>query len=293
MKFTQNNSKNVTILCKTWQLYNPILPNFNVLNLEHSSVNYPTTHDFHKIVIFIKASGFHYLNDRKIPIEPHTIHFIPQGIVHRVEKGDFFSGLCLMFKDSYFDNCAIKKSSLDELAFFKVPAKGYVCKFDREGFTKVLNVIQQIRQEYIACINHRAKQDLLCALIHLFMLECDRNKEKIDAKVHDNISNSIIEKLLITIESNYTKRLSVKDYAASLYISVSQLNRICKKTFQKTVLDLIHERVHIDAKNRLMHTQSPIKEIAWDLGFEHSSNFIAFFTHHEGLSPNQFRQICP
>jgi AraC family transcriptional regulator, transcriptional activator of pobA len=69
-------------------------------------------------------------------------------------------------------------------------------------------------------------------------------------------------KLLEVVDKNFKARLSVKQYAALLYVSESQLNRHCKAAFEKTTQKFIQDRIIKEAKNLLTNTQASIKELA-------------------------------
>jgi AraC-like DNA-binding protein len=51
----------------------------------------------------------------------------------------------------------------------------------------------------------------------------------------------------------------------------------------------IQDRLTLEARRLLAHTNLPISTIATQLGFHDPSNFATFFTHHTGDTPTAFR----
>ena len=64
---------------------------------------------------------------------------------------------------------------------------------------------------------------------------------------------------------------------------------MCKKGINKTVLNLIHERILIEAKRLLLFTTNTITEIAYELGFTDTSYFMRFFKKHTSLTADAYR----
>ncbi len=74
-----------------------------------------------------------------------------------------------------------------------------------------------------------------------------------------------------------------------LNISPKALAKITKNHFNKTLTNLISERIIIEAKRDLYLTNKPIKEIAYGLGYTDESYFSRFFKINTDVSPQMFR----
>ena len=59
--------------------------------------------------------------------------------------------------------------------------------------------------------------------------------------------------------------------------SPKTLSNPFSKTYNKTPLQFIQERLILEAKRALHYTNKPIKEIAYDLGFKDLQGFSRFF----------------
>lgn len=91
------------------------------------------------------------------------------------------------------------------------------------------------------------------------------------------------------IEESFHHNRQVAAYAERLGYSTRTLNRLAQDWAGLTAKELIDERVILEAKRALVHTDQPVAAIAEQLGFDDPSNFSSYFTHRTGLTPARFR----
>ncbi len=91
------------------------------------------------------------------------------------------------------------------------------------------------------------------------------------------------------IEDNFRKEHQPGYYASLLYITPKALGRITKQHYNKTLTDLIAERVLTVAKRELYLTSKPIKAIAYELGFDDEFHLSRYFKNHTDVSPQLYR----
>ncbi len=99
----------------------------------------------------------------------------------------------------------------------------------------------------------------------------------------------ILQNLKDAIEKDFRTNHSAIDYAQSLNISAKALAKITKTYFNKTLTDLISERIIIEAKRELYLTNKAIKEIAYELGYNDEYYFTRFFKTNADISPQMYR----
>ena len=78
-------------------------------------------------------------------------------------------------------------------------------------------------------------------------------------------------------------------YAKCLNISTPYLNECVKRTTGYSVSYHIHQRVILEAKRLLYHSDKSVKEIAGELGYDDYSYFIRLFVKVTGMTPLTFR----
>ncbi len=78
-------------------------------------------------------------------------------------------------------------------------------------------------------------------------------------------------------------------YADFLNISVSYLNECVKAATGQSLSSNIHQRVILEAKRLLYHSDKSVKEIANELGYDDYSYFIRLFVKVTGSKPLDFK----
>ncbi|MDN5842674.1 MAG: helix-turn-helix domain-containing protein [Alcaligenaceae bacterium] len=92
------------------------------------------------------------------------------------------------------------------------------------------------------------------------------------------------------IEKHYTEHHLVAWYAREIGITPAHLNVVAQAGTEKSALQLIHERVLLEARRELIYTTRTIKIISYSLGFADPGYFTRFFKRGSGLSPKDFRR---
>jgi AraC family transcriptional activator of pobA len=91
------------------------------------------------------------------------------------------------------------------------------------------------------------------------------------------------------LERNYTMLKRPADYAEKLNISTPYLNECVKNTTGYPVSHHIQQRLILEAKRLLSHSDKTVKEIAADLGYDDYPYFSRLFTKVTGMSALAFR----
>ncbi len=94
------------------------------------------------------------------------------------------------------------------------------------------------------------------------------------------------------LDREYRRRRPVAYYAERLALSETHLNRICRRAFGRSALEVINARVVLEATRELTFTLMSVKEIAFTLGFEDPAYFTRFFTRHVGSTPSRFQGVA-
>ncbi|WP_331772690.1 AraC family transcriptional regulator (plasmid) [Embleya sp. NBC_00888] len=91
------------------------------------------------------------------------------------------------------------------------------------------------------------------------------------------------------VEEGFTRSHQVEGYAALLGYSVRTLTRATTAAVGVGAKAFIDDRVVLEAKRLLLHTELPAGAIGDRLGFPDASVFTKFFRHRTGETPAAFR----
>ncbi|KQB55564.1 AraC family transcriptional regulator [Pseudomonas endophytica] len=91
------------------------------------------------------------------------------------------------------------------------------------------------------------------------------------------------------VEALFQQQPSVEQLAHQVGISVAHLNSICRELAGQSALQIIHQRLLLEAKRHLIYTPMTISEVADRLGFADPAYFARFFRRLTGTSPSAYR----
>ncbi len=156
---------------------------------------------------------------------------------------------------------------------------------------KMLSLIQQIIEEMKA--GGLQQDDVVISYLKVFLIAATRIKvEQQPVSASAEIASKqlfVLQNLKDAIEDNFKLKHSAGEYALLLNLSSNALAKITKTYFNKTISDLIAERIIIEAKRELYLTKKTIKEIAHELGYEDEYYFSRFFKANAEVSPQLYR----
>lgn len=92
------------------------------------------------------------------------------------------------------------------------------------------------------------------------------------------------------LEKNYVTLKRPSTYAKLLNISTHYLNESIKSATGLSVSQQIQDRIILEAKRLLYHSDKSVKEIAYELGYEDYPYFSRLFTKITGMTALTFRQ---
>lgn len=159
---------------------------------------------------------------------------------------------------------------------------------EKDGFISLTEKMKSEMQN-----DHVAQYELLVSYLKIFLINASRIKigqrPDIQNDLHPASEPFILQRLKEAIEQNYRTKHSAGDYADLLHVSTNTLAKVSKSYFNKTLTDLISERIVIEAKRELYLTSKSVKQIAYDLGFSDEYYFSRFFKINTDISPSLYR----
>lgn len=111
-----------------------------------------------------------------------------------------------------------------------------------------------------------------------------------DALAASDRGRQYLSAFAAAIERSYAQHLPLDQYAAQLGISTAHLNAVCRELAGCSALSLVHARLMLEARRKLVYTSMSVRDIGDALGFADPAYFTRFFKRGSGLSPRQFRE---
>ncbi len=201
------------------------------------------------------------------------------------------SGMVLQFhSDFYCIHSNQNETSCDSILFNNIYQAPFI-SIDNTLESQLNLQFEQLKLEIQLGTNEH--YELLIPILKILLVTLSRHKSKINNKEPKFVGSDtpyVLQKLKKTIEENFKEKHSAGEYATLLHISSNALSKIVKTHYNKTLTDLITERIIIEAKRELYMTSKPIKEIAWHLGYSDEYYFSRFFKTNTDISPQTYRE---
>jgi AraC-like DNA-binding protein len=250
------------------------------------STVWPHKHSFFEILWIKEGESRHIVDDHQLDISLDTIYFMSPGQVHSLEKHSAVKGHSIMFTEEFFILNFTSKEALDKLSFLRNSYKNPHLKLDQETKNTLEPLLQLMYAEFSRTPHSKlALSSLTFVLLNVLerLYHAQKNSNYATGQV------SLLDKFSRLLEENFAVQKPVAFYAEQLCVTPHYLNGILKKTTGKAVSGVMHDRLMLETKRLLLHTDLPIGQIADQLGFNDFSYFSRQFKKHNGLSPERYR----
>jgi AraC family transcriptional regulator, transcriptional activator of pobA len=245
-------------------------------------------HNYFEIFLFAKGGGKHEIDFGAHEISDSSIHFVSPGQVHKVRREPDSYGSILLFSRDFYHFGAKTDLSLFEYPFLNTHTLGSpVVNLEEKQFEELLSLSRAMGEE--KTVNDPTGKEVIRTYLHIFLLKCKQYAERLENTKYDE-SLQYFHKLKHLLEECYRNQHLPSYYADELSISSKKLNEICKAYSGNTVNNLIKDRIMLEAKRLLLHSDYSVKEISYFLGFDDPAYFNRFFRKNLEMSAGTFRK---
>ncbi|BAP44128.1 helix-turn-helix domain-containing protein [Pseudomonas sp. LJDD11] len=98
-----------------------------------------------------------------------------------------------------------------------------------------------------------------------------------------------LQRFMHQLEESFRLHWSIEEHARRLGISAAHLNALCRRLADQSALQIINQRLLLEARRGLVYTTMTINQLSDSLGFSEPAYFTRFFKRAAGVSPRQFR----
>lgn len=233
----------------------------------------------HQVLVIQSGGGSANLDGVLLDLAPGHFVNVPQGIVHGFDFVPGTQGWVL----------TISVELLDEL----LPAG--------EGVRSVLNnavvfsapkdmaeVITRVHAEYLE--RQFARAQMLRSLTGVALGQVARQMQSVLQSDPPPKASGLVQRFENLIDAEFRKQFKITDYARTLAVSPTHLNRVTKSETGRSATGLVRDRVLREARRQLIFTNLSVSEIAYELGYSDPAHFSRVFSAGAGCSPRAFRR---
>lgn len=242
-------------------------------------------HDFHELMYLEHGEALFFSDFQQYELSAGTLLFISPGQLH-AWRGNWerFALKVIMFRINALNNWTRRLMSelpydkTTVVPFFTVPPER--CKAIEFHFMTAL--------QHFRCAPMQDK-GLLFAYLNVLLAEAVQQYEPTKSNPSTNAAEELTQSFQQAVDAHFHHRLKVQEYAEMLGVSLNHLVETVRLTTGQTPKRMVQERLLLEAKRLLVHTQQPINAISDVLTFQNASQFSRWFRNGVGTTPNQFR----
>jgi len=123
---------------------------------------------------------------------------------------------------------------------------------------------------------------VILATLETFLRQKPANHERIE---------TIVKKCQVHMLENFDQPLDMKAYANEMQVSYTYLRRIFKQITGTSPQQYLLKLRLQKARDLLVMTSKPVKEIALDCGFNSPYYFSRYFKEDRGMAPREYREL--
>ncbi|VXB50886.1 AraC family transcriptional regulator [Flavobacterium sp. 9AF] len=243
-------------------------------------------HNFYLLVFFTQGNGVHSIDFVNYPVQKGSLFVMQPGQMHSWKLSQDIEGYIVFYSKEIFD-LYFKNKSIEEYAFFK--------SFQNNPEIVLSNEKSKLLEMYFNLMldekenNQIYRKNKLINLLDCILIEITRCYESEILIVNSNYHLKL-KQFETFLEEHYKIEKSPSYYADKMAITLKHLNRITKSILDKTVTDVITERLLLEGKRLLVERKRTINQIADELGFTSPNYFIKLFKKREGITTKEFVQ---
>lgn len=265
---------------------------FKVFEFDNNSYfDHIQRNNYFTLVLLRSGEGVAQVDLAEFEFGPDTLFAFYPYQPFRFEGKGPLAGVAIQFHHDFF--CIYrhqKEIAANGILFNNIYEKPLI-ELDGIHRDKFLHIVEEIVAELK--MEALRRDEVIISYLKIFLVLATRLKiaqqPLSDPEGVKHNTNLVVQNLRNAIEDNFRLKHAPGEYAELLHVTPVVLSRIAKTHFNKTLSDLIGERIIIEAKRELYLTNKTVKEIAYELGYQDEFYFSRMFKDKTAISPRVYR----
>lgn len=211
--------------------------------------------------------------ENRLNLEPYT-----QGAISYIFNREFY---CIRDHDN--------EVSCNGYLFFgsSVPPIIELTEKEKRSF----NLLFMFFEEEFGNNDHIQGEMLMVLLKRLLIMSTRIAKKNLPVAELPDSKMDLIREFNLLVEKHFREKHKVSEYAELMYKSPKTLSNTFLKYYNKSPLQVINERIVLEAKRLLIFSNKRAQEISYNLGYSEVGHFSKFFKKHTGYTPKKYKEL--
>lgn len=260
----------------------------------------PHYHDYFELGYIISGQACHSQGNDSMVLNPGDVFIIPTGFIHKLkftaENTELYA---LAFQESIFPIEFLQSNTLHFLKDLKahydtgiIPLSLTPNSEQKNSIETLMKVLIQEQKSSISPELSAAPtliMSIVCLLAQCYYGNTNNNRQPWNQA--DNVQ--LLRRCIAYVDTHFTEHLTPDTLAKQFGFSRSSL---CSALQQRTGLPLHKyistKRIHRAQMLIRTNPETPLSQIAGQVGYEDDSTFYRNFLKIAGVSPSSFRDLC-
>lgn len=263
---------------------------FGILSFTPSVLHadqYKKYDEFIKIVL-LRAGSSILIDFKRYNLKKDALFFINVNQRYEINAlGSNDNYLIYYNRDFYCVEIHDKEVSCDGILYnnvYEIP----VVSLSRDHSAMMVGIVKELITELNQ--DESSAEEMLRILLKEIIIKSTRIWKTSHALENNEDKQEVefLRKFSQLVELNFRQHHAVSDYAGILNITPKALTKRINKYGKATPNDIIKDRIMLEAKRLLAHSDLSVKEIAYQLGYDDPAYFNRLFAKISEVAPAEF-----
>lgn len=247
------------------------------------------SHTFYELLYCTHSGGAEYLvGSERYRLQQGDIIFVPPGISHRpllrADSDTPYSRYVLWLSQDFLEFYAalfpyLFSKNLSRVGLLRTAGT----KWEQLGelFRRGVEEAEERRDGWQAAV--------LGNTVSL-LTQIKRATDERSVRPMKSESPELLDRMTAFVEENYSRRFTIGQLAAELYVSPSTLSHLFKQKMGVSFYRYVTQR-RLIASKPLIESGAALEDVCLQVGFSDYSGFYRAFRQEYGISPRQYRSL--
>lgn len=248
-------------------------------------------HDYFEFYIHLQGGQFMGVDNQLYTLRPNQLFLLPPFYMH----GLYCTRRLTNYERAYLNVApeVLKRlgcAQIDLASYIRSSAskERYTFQLSDEAAREFVRTIREIQERAHKPSDPVTRFQDYSQMMNMLNIVCQVLGEAAPVE-SEHLSNSIIQDILLYINTHYTEQISIADLAKRFNISASYLAHEFVRFTNRSVYEyILYRRIMLSRQQML--GEETLNNIAYQCGFNDYSNFLRTFTKIVGMSPRAYRK---